>query len=131
MLISATLVLCVSELCLEGISHFILLQDVWVGSSKNTWLRPTYEDNVRDGCVASDPCTSRPCPPNAQCINTWQGYECRCDNGFYGDECSDVCDLNPCSNNATCIHDLHSQKGYRCECPSYAFSGGIICKGSV
>ncbi|XP_045101942.1 protocadherin-like wing polarity protein stan isoform X7 [Portunus trituberculatus] len=99
------------------------IKDVWVGSSKNTWLRPTYEDNVRDGCVATDPCTSRPCPPNARCINTWQGYECQCDSGYYGNDCSNVCDLNPCSNNATCTHDLHSQKGYRCECSSYAFSG--------
>ncbi|XP_069162090.1 protocadherin-like wing polarity protein stan isoform X3 [Procambarus clarkii] len=99
------------------------IKDVRVGSSKNAWLRPTHEDGVRDGCVASDPCTSRPCPPNSQCINTWQGYECQCNKGYYGEKCADVCHLNPCSNNSTCVHDIHSPKGYRCECPTYEFSG--------
>lgn len=41
------------------------LQDVRVGSSKNAWLRPTHEGGVRDGCIASDPCTSHQCPPNS------------------------------------------------------------------
>ncbi|XP_064085068.1 protocadherin-like wing polarity protein stan isoform X1 [Macrobrachium nipponense] len=99
------------------------VKDARVGITKNAWLRPTHESGVRDGCTASDPCTSRPCPLNSVCINTWQGYECKCNKGYYGDKCNDVCNLNPCSHNATCIHDIHSPKGYRCECPTYEFSG--------
>ncbi|XP_063598702.1 protocadherin-like wing polarity protein stan [Penaeus indicus] len=99
------------------------IKDVRVGSNKNILAHPTHEGGVRDGCVASDPCTSRPCPANSQCVNTWQGYECKCNKGFFGDKCADVCTLNPCSNNATCVHDIHSPKGYRCECPTYKFSG--------
>ncbi|KAK4300812.1 hypothetical protein Pmani_027014 [Petrolisthes manimaculis] len=99
------------------------IKDVAVGGSMNIWLRPTLEDGVREGCVATDPCTSRPCPPNALCIDTWQGYECQCSKGYHGEKCEDVCRLNPCSNNATCVHDIHSPKGYRCECATYEFSG--------
>lgn len=109
---------------LHSLTKHSALQDVRVGSNKNILAHPTHEGGVRNGCVASDPCTSRPCPANSQCVNTWQGYECKCNKGFFGDKCADVCTLNPCSNNATCVHDIHSPKGYRCECPTYKFSGG-------
>ncbi|XP_076066701.1 protocadherin-like wing polarity protein stan isoform X3 [Oratosquilla oratoria] len=99
------------------------IKDVRVGSSPTAWLRPTHEGGVTDGCHASDPCSSLPCPPNSQCINTWAGYECQCHKGFYGANCEDVCHLNPCSNNATCFHDLHAVRGYRCDCISHEYSG--------
>lgn len=56
-------------------------QDVRIGTSKEAWLRPMMEQNVRDGCHVPDPCLSSPCPQHSSCVDTWEEYECRCDAG--------------------------------------------------
>ncbi|CAL4108899.1 unnamed protein product [Meganyctiphanes norvegica] len=101
------------------------IKDVRLGGQKSIRLRPSNEnpDGVRDGCSAMDPCNSNPCPHKSKCINTWNGYECKCNKGYFGDSCLNMCSLNPCSNNATCVQDIHSPKGYRCDCSTYEFSG--------
>ena len=94
-----------------------------MGKNRNAWLSPAHQDGVKDGCSSSKSCESNPCPRNSLCIDTWRGYECKCDSGYLGDKCLDVCQMNPCKNNASCVHDLRSPKGYRCECSSREFSG--------
>ncbi|GFT62704.1 uncharacterized protein NPIL_447201, partial [Nephila pilipes] len=64
----------------EGkIAFFIgCIQDVKIGTSQGTWLRPMVEVNVRDGCFSPNQCASNPCPSNSQCIDHWGNYSCKC-----------------------------------------------------
>ncbi|KAF7495378.1 Cadherin EGF LAG seven-pass G-type receptor 1 [Sarcoptes scabiei] len=95
------------------------IQSVDVGNSKNSWLRPTLEDNVYQGCQNSlndHKCQSDPCPTNSDCIvKGMNSYECRCHHGFIGKHCIPVCELNPCAYGSTCVAANNSY-GYRCLC---------------
>ena len=99
------------------------VKDIRMGDDPILSLEIAHEEGTREGCMASNPCSSHPCPSNSMCVSSWNSYECVCNKGFYGDKCQDVCRLNPCSNNSTCVHDIHNVKGYRCECGSEALTG--------
>ncbi|GFY79058.1 protocadherin-like wing polarity protein stan [Trichonephila inaurata madagascariensis] len=108
----------------EGkIAFFIgCIQDVKIGTSQGTWLRPMVEMNVRDGCFPPNQCASNPCPSNSKCIDHWGNYSCKCLDGHFGKQCLSVCELNPCSESSTCetvapnIIIPTSKKSYNCKC---------------
>lgn len=102
-----------------------------VGNSKDSWLRPTLENNVHLGCSGSndahpvtDVCASGPCPENADCLpdgtdddeGNAGGHHCRCRLGYVGRHCIPVCQLNPCAAGATCVQTNGTTLGYRCLC---------------
>ncbi|CAL1267158.1 unnamed protein product [Larinioides sclopetarius] len=121
----------------EGkIAFFIgCIQDVKIGTSQGTWLRPMVEVNVRDGCFSPDQCFSNPCPQNSRCIDHWGNYSCECFDGHFGTHCLPVCQLNPCSESSTCesvipsIFNQTKKKMYHCKCD--AQHTGDYCEVSL
>uniref|UniRef100_A0A8C6FYI7 Cadherin EGF LAG seven-pass G-type receptor 1 n=1 Tax=Moschus moschiferus TaxID=68415 RepID=A0A8C6FYI7_MOSMO len=84
---------------------------------------------VKDGCEMEDPCSSGPCPPHSRCRNTWDGYACICDRGYFGRRCVDACHMNPCRHVAACVHSPDSPHGYVCECGSSRY--GQYCENRI
>ncbi|XP_057596824.1 cadherin EGF LAG seven-pass G-type receptor 1 isoform X3 [Hippopotamus amphibius kiboko] len=84
---------------------------------------------VKDGCDVEDPCSSSPCPRHSRCRNTWDGYSCVCDRGYFGRKCVDVCQVNPCQHVAACVHSPESPRGYVCECGSGHY--GQYCENRI
>ncbi|XP_069442287.1 cadherin EGF LAG seven-pass G-type receptor 1 isoform X1 [Ovis canadensis] len=84
---------------------------------------------VKDGCEVEDPCSSSPCPPHSRCRNTWDGYACVCDRGYFGRRCVDACHVNPCRHVAACVHSPESPRGYVCECGSGRY--GQYCENRI
>ncbi|XP_035231471.1 protocadherin-like wing polarity protein stan isoform X2 [Stegodyphus dumicola] len=92
--------------------------------NRDSWLRPSLESNVREGCRVQNPCHGNPCPKNSTCVDLWDHYECQCDMGFIGQQCLPVCEMNPCATGSICrpsvkdsFHNSHKY-GYSCECDS-------------
>ncbi|EPY87027.1 cadherin EGF LAG seven-pass G-type receptor 1-like protein [Camelus ferus] len=84
---------------------------------------------VQDGCDVEDPCSSSPCPQHSRCHNTWDGYSCVCDRGYFGRKCVDACHVNPCKHVAACVHSPESPRGYVCECGSGHY--GQYCENKI
>ncbi|KAH7641931.1 protocadherin-like wing polarity protein stan isoform x3 [Dermatophagoides farinae] len=107
------------------------IQSLDVGNSKESWLRPTLEDNVFVGCPTpsssgNEQCKSDPCPSNSDCIvKGINDHECRCHIGFMGKNCMPICELNPCSYGSTCV-TANNTYGYRCLCDR--FHSGFYCE---
>ncbi|OTF70134.1 protocadherin-like protein wing polarity protein stan-like protein, partial [Euroglyphus maynei] len=107
------------------------IQSLDVGNSKESWLRPTLEDNVYAGCPSpasngNEQCKSDPCPSNSDCIvKGISDHECRCHLGFVGKHCMPICELNPCSYGSTCV-TANNSYGYRCLCDR--FHSGFYCE---
>ncbi|KAH9423108.1 Cadherin EGF LAG seven-pass G-type receptor 2 [Dermatophagoides pteronyssinus] len=107
------------------------IQSLDVGNSKESWLRPTLEDNVFIGCPSpssngNDQCKSDPCPSNSDCIvKGISDHECRCHLGFVGKHCMPICELNPCAYGSTCV-TANNTYGYRCLCDR--FHSGFYCE---
>ncbi|XP_035224014.1 protocadherin-like wing polarity protein stan [Stegodyphus dumicola] len=100
------------------------IQDVRIDMNRDSWLRPSLESNVREGCRVQNPCHGNPCPKNSTCVDLWDHYECQCDMGFFGLQCLPVCEMNPCATGSICrpsvkdsFHNSHKY-GYSCECDS-------------
>ncbi|XP_037498235.1 protocadherin-like wing polarity protein stan isoform X1 [Rhipicephalus sanguineus] len=99
-----------------GANFYGCIQDVRIGTSKEAWLRPVMEQNVRDGCHVPDPCLSSPCPQHSTCVDTWEEFECRCDAGYVGEQCTASCSLDPCEADAKCLVSEKDPGGFRCQC---------------
>uniref|UniRef100_A0A4X1W5H0 Cadherin EGF LAG seven-pass G-type receptor 1 n=1 Tax=Sus scrofa TaxID=9823 RepID=A0A4X1W5H0_PIG len=84
---------------------------------------------VKDGCDVEDPCSSSPCPKHSRCHNTWDGFACICDRGYFGRKCVDACHVNPCKHVAACVHSADSPRGYVCECGSGHY--GPYCENRI
>uniref|UniRef100_A0A8D0N9W5 Cadherin EGF LAG seven-pass G-type receptor 1 n=1 Tax=Sus scrofa TaxID=9823 RepID=A0A8D0N9W5_PIG len=84
---------------------------------------------VKDGCDVEDPCFSSPCPKHSRCHNTWDGFACICDRGYFGRKCVDACHVNPCKHVAACVHSADSPRGYVCECGSGHY--GPYCENRI
>uniref|UniRef100_A0A8C2YUI9 Cadherin EGF LAG seven-pass G-type receptor 1 n=1 Tax=Chinchilla lanigera TaxID=34839 RepID=A0A8C2YUI9_CHILA len=84
---------------------------------------------VKDGCDSEDPCASSPCPQHSRCRDTWDGYSCDCDRGFFGRKCVDACQVNPCKHLATCEHAPSSPRGYVCKCEAGHY--GQYCENRI
>jgi sushi, von Willebrand factor type A, EGF and pentraxin domain-containing protein 1 len=68
-------------------------------------------------CQFNDPCSDkRRCQPNGSCQPVVQmsipeqvSFYCRCDTGFFGENCTEEVETNPCSsspclNNGICVN---------------------------
>ncbi|XP_023487107.1 cadherin EGF LAG seven-pass G-type receptor 1 isoform X2 [Equus caballus] len=84
---------------------------------------------VKDGCDMENPCASSPCPQHSRCQDSWDGYSCVCDKGYFGRKCVDVCHLNPCEHVAACVRSPGSPRGYVCECGSSHY--GQYCENRI
>ncbi len=105
------------------------IQGLDVGNSKDSWLRPSLENNVYEGCSSVNPCLAKPCPSNSRClVKGMSQYECICDAGFAGDLCIPVCDLNPCAFGSTCLL-WNNSRGYKCQCDR--LHTGIYCEDKL
>ena len=63
-----------------------------------------------------DYCLNDPCPRNAVCHTSTQGYTCECIQGYTGKDCEseiNYCMTQPCQNNAVCRYNT---SGYTCVC---------------
>jgi len=64
------------------------------------------------------------CPIGKVCIDGINTYECKCPEGYTGENCSKLlndCRDRVCKNNSTCIE---SSDGYTCHCTP-GFTGDI------
>lgn len=104
------------------------IQALDVGNSKDSWLRPTLENNVYQGCQkpSEDQCQTDPCPANSDCVPQGSSsFECQCHKGFVGKHCIPVCELNPCAYGSTCV-PANNTYGYRCLCDR--LHSGFYCE---
>lgn len=68
-----------------------------------------------------DPCASNPCQSNGRCFSSAMGYQCKCAQGFTGNNCqkrlaSSACLSNPCTIGI--CHQLNQDgSSYVCICP--------------
>ncbi|XP_054168820.1 protocadherin-like wing polarity protein stan [Oppia nitens] len=102
-------------------NYFIgCIKSLDLAGNRDGWLRPSLQTNVEDGCIESNPCLSNPCPPNSRCYSkAFSKYECKCNDGFAGDQCLDICHLNPCSVGSKCQRWTNTSRGYKCQCDDY------------
>nr|CAH8828012.1 unnamed protein product [Trichobilharzia regenti] len=84
-------------------------------------------------CKSPDSCLSNPCHSNEYCIsNEDEGFQCKCKQGWTGDDCTvdvDECQfdsINPCEHDGVCIN---SPGSYQCRCPSGYY--GSKCENEV
>uniref|UniRef100_A0A8D1UL32 Cadherin EGF LAG seven-pass G-type receptor 1 n=1 Tax=Sus scrofa TaxID=9823 RepID=A0A8D1UL32_PIG len=110
-----------------------LMQGVRMGETATNTATLNMNDalkvRVKDGCDVEDPCSSSPCPKHSRCHNTWDGYACICDRGYFGRKCVDACHVNPCKHVAACVHSADSPRGYVCECGSGHY--GPYCENRI
>ncbi|XP_012927900.2 cadherin EGF LAG seven-pass G-type receptor 1 isoform X1 [Heterocephalus glaber] len=92
-------------------------------------MKDALKVRVKDGCDTEDPCASSPCPQHSHCRDTWDGYSCDCDKGFFGHRCVDACQVNPCKHLATCEHAPSSPLGYVCKCEAGHY--GQYCENRI
>ncbi|XP_049550558.1 cadherin EGF LAG seven-pass G-type receptor 1 isoform X4 [Orcinus orca] len=92
-------------------------------------MKDALKVRVKDGCDVEDPCSSSPCPQHSHCHDTWDGYSCICDRGYFGRKCVDACHVNPCKHVAACVHSPDSPRGYVCECGSGHY--GQYCENRI
>ncbi|KAM6162185.1 cadherin EGF LAG seven-pass G-type receptor 1 [Erethizon dorsatum] len=92
-------------------------------------MKDALKVRVKDGCDTEDPCASSPCPQHSRCRDTWDGYSCDCDRGFFGHRCVDACQVNPCQHSATCEHAPSSPRGYVCKCEAGHY--GQYCENRI
>ena len=72
-----------------------------------------------------DSCLSQPCLFGGTCVNTLDGFECKCAAGIVGKTCDvpcpslscKLCDPNPCRNGGRCVVDENGS-AFSCTCPS-------------
>ncbi|VDN81915.1 unnamed protein product [Brugia pahangi] len=75
------------------------------------------KDNIQQGTVSDDICTLlKPCV-NGECSNTFNDFECICENSWIGKRCNkrDHCALSSCGTNMTCTN---YDGGYVCSSPA-------------
>ena len=97
------------------------VKDLRIDGLPFSWSEKSVENNVARGCSSPSSCAQhKPCPTHAQCVDKWQGHECRCPPGTVGPRCEAVCDFEPCENNGRCEV---APDGYRCLCQSSDTSG--------
>ena len=80
---------------------------------------------------------SHKCHKYATCTDKCDGYECKCNDGYFGggNICCDAkqCDTNPCGENTRCVEKC---EGYECVCKDnnyrpiagYAGTGLLNCE---
>lgn len=75
-----------------GTGSFIgCMRDLFVDSQlmvPEDWLSSSAV-NVVQGCSHHDRCLSGPCENHGECVNLWQGYQCRCLRPYVGQNCGD------------------------------------------
>ncbi|CAJ0949773.1 unnamed protein product, partial [Mesorhabditis belari] len=79
----------------------------------------TLGTNYQACAIANNPCTSKPCPANSNCIRSNVNYRCTCWANFTGASCNislptGVCASSPCQNGATC--DDNGDGTFNCTC---------------
>lgn len=113
---------------IEDFPHFEgCIQDVRVGGPQSSLNRPTFRENVRDGCDSGAVCEDG-CFEHSTCIAEWDQTTCECLPGFVGDDCVPICTLNPCTS-GVCRVDSSTRKGYECDC-SNTNNTGEYCEVS-
>ncbi|KAK9967460.1 hypothetical protein ABG768_001859 [Culter alburnus] len=75
-----------------GTGSFIgCMRDLFVDSQlmvPEDWLSSSAV-NVVQGCSHHDRCLSGPCENHGECVNLWQGYQCRCLRPYVGQNCGE------------------------------------------
>nr|XP_008122217.2 PREDICTED: uncharacterized protein LOC103281800 [Anolis carolinensis] len=101
-------------------------------NAANCYCKPGFEGNGVH-CVDVDECADgTSCLPEAECVNIYGSYSCRCPEGFEGDgrvTCIDVDECikgsHSCNRDAVCLNTLGS---YDCMCQSGFVGDGIHCR---
>lgn len=85
-------------------------------------------------CIDLNECnTTSNCDLNAQCINTFGSFKCRCRKGYLGtglvNSCfsGTFCSGKFCRLNGKCVFN-RNRGGYKCECMLNCLNGGICVK---
>ncbi|XP_007233291.3 protein crumbs homolog 1 [Astyanax mexicanus] len=77
----------------EGLTGSFIgcMRDLYVDSQlmvPEDWLSASAV-NVTRGCDHRDRCLDVPCENQGECINLWQGYQCKCQRPYKGQNCAD------------------------------------------
>uniref|UniRef100_A0A4W4HBJ6 Crumbs cell polarity complex component 1 n=1 Tax=Electrophorus electricus TaxID=8005 RepID=A0A4W4HBJ6_ELEEL len=67
------------------------MRDLFVDShlmGPDDWLNASAV-NITRGCIHRDRCKDAPCENRGECVNLWQGYQCKCQRPYEGQNCAD------------------------------------------
>ena len=81
------------------------------------------EEDINE-CKEDDPCAENNI---IECVNSYGSYECRCENGWEGEDCTEekkYCEEDElCLNGGTCNENYSNENGYTCSCEGTGFEG--------
>ena len=70
----------------------------WLGVTLSVLVCVCREEGMVAGC--NPLCASFPCHNNAECVEHWSGYTCRCENSYA--HSGDNCEISEYENDFTC-----------------------------
>ena len=101
------------------------------GDSQKKVCAPGFVNSLTNDCVDVDECNSTSnlkCDSNADCINTYGSFKCKCRKGYLGSGSvcfgGTFCSGKFCRLNGKCKFN-RNRGGYKCQCMLDCMNGGV------